>query len=74
MLVGSPGSPIEDVSIEGMRLELVKLTDLPGGYRDLRPGVTTCIRGVPDDAVYLEHCRGVAISNLQVRPSLAVQL
>ena len=76
MVVGSPGSAVGDVAIEGMRLNLVRLTDLPGGYRDLRPGVTTCVRGVPDDAVYLEHVDAMRIQDLQVRlsPSASMAL
>ena len=66
VIVGSPGNAIQDVSIVDMRLSLVKVTSLPGGYRDVRPGVATCIKGVPDDAVYLEDVNNMRIQGLQV--------
>ena len=67
MVVGSPGAVISDVLLEDVQLTLVRLTTLPGGYRDLRPSTINCVRHVSDDPVFLDHVSNLTVQGLQVR-------
>ena len=67
VMVGSPGAAISDVTLEDIDLTLVRLTALPGGYRDLRPSTINCIKNVTDDPIFLDHVSNIKVNNLQVR-------
>lgn len=54
IIAGSEQSTIDGLSLNSVRMELRRLTALPGGTRDLRPGLRGIVRDVPSAAVFVE--------------------
>jgi hypothetical protein len=69
-LCGSPDSPLEDVVLENVRIEIDKTSRWPGGVQDLRPpevmGTPIGVRPHATNGVYIEHARQAALRNVQV--------
>ena len=84
-LAGSEGSPLEDVVLEGVRIEVDKWSKWPGGWHDRRPcmspdtsfGIDPAkdagLHRHPTAGVYIEHARGVTLRNSEVVWGEAVQ-
>ena len=67
VIAGSEESTIDALSLEGVRLELRRRTALPGGTRDLRPGLRGVVRDVPVAAVFVEWANHVHLADAAVR-------
>jgi hypothetical protein len=61
VIVGDENFPIDSVVLSNIHLRLEKLTDFPGGYRDLRPGTGQLETAAPG-ALYARNIRELAIS------------
>ena len=73
-IVGMPSNPVRDITIFNMELDFQKLTNVPGGFRDLRPSDFANISGVPDNQVFLQNVQNISIISLNVgRPVHAFQ-
>lgn len=75
VMVGDVNFPIETIALKGLQLELAKLTDFPGGYRDLRPpdgpeGLEAAAPG----ALYVRNVREFVISVCIFTPVDAYQV
>jgi len=67
VLCGSPNSPLEDIVLENVRIEIDKTSRWPGGVQDLRPPeIEHMLRAHATNGVYIEHARGVALRNVSV--------
>ena len=76
LINGSPESPIRDVSIHNISLDFYPLTNVPGGFHDLRPSGNGAVAGfarngfvtgVKDNAFYLENAQDVSITAAEAR-------
>jgi hypothetical protein len=67
VIAGSEESTVDALSLEGVRLELRRRTALPGGTRDLRPGLRGVVRDVPVAAVFVEWANHVHLADAAVR-------
>jgi hypothetical protein len=76
-LAGSPDSPLDDVVLENVRLEVDKWTRWPGGRQDRRPcdalgpafrdpRQDPGLREHPTAGVYIEQARDVALRDVRV--------
>jgi hypothetical protein len=67
VLCGSPDSPLEDIVLENVRIEIDKTSRWPGGVQDLRPPeIEGMLRAHATAGVYIEHARQVALRNVSV--------
>ncbi|KAK9909603.1 hypothetical protein WJX75_004848 [Coccomyxa subellipsoidea] len=66
VVAGSPGSTIEGLVLEGLNLELVRHTDIPGGFLDYRPGLRGLVDDVTTSAIFIEHANHATLSNVEV--------
>lgn len=62
-----PYNPVRSITIFNMEMNFQKLTNVPGGFRDLRPSDIGNITGVPDNQVFLQNVENVSITALNVR-------
>lgn len=66
-LHGWTNSPVEDVVLDNVRVELAKTSDVPGGFYDLRPqGV---FKGIFDSklaGIYARYLRGLSLRHTEV--------
>ena len=67
LVVGYNESVIQDLTIYDMDLELVNMTDNPGGFHDLRPSIFGVVANVGDDAIYLEQANHVNLTDIRVQ-------
>ncbi len=68
-IAGSPDSPIENLTLDNVRVEVDKWSKWPGGWRDRRPTAGQEHGGLsqaPTHGVYAEHARGLRLQNLPV--------
>lgn len=66
IIAGSEQSTIDGLSLNNVRMELRRLTALPGGTRDLRPGLRGIVRDVPSAAVFVEWANHVHLADVEV--------
>ena len=65
VIAGSEESTIDSLSLERVRLDMRRLTALPGGERDLRPGLRGIVRDVASAAVFVEYANHIYLANLE---------
>lgn len=67
VVAGSPGSTIEGLVLEGFNIELVRQTDIPGGFLDYRPSLRGLVDDVTTSAIFIEDANHATLSNIEVR-------
>jgi len=68
-VAGSPDSPIEDLVLDDVRVEIDAWSRWPGGRQDRRPilgGEHAGLSEAPTDGVYIENAAGVRLSGVDV--------
>lgn len=66
-LAGSADSPLEDIALDNVRIEIDKTSKWPGGKQDWRPpDDSSRLIDHPTAGVYLKHARQVALRNVEV--------
>jgi len=77
-IAGSKDSPVEDVVLDGVRVEIDKWSKWPGGWHDRRPCMSpdtghsmepdkdTGLTRHPTAGVFVEHARNVALRNVEI--------
>lgn len=68
VIAGSEGSTIDSLSLERVRLDMRRRTALPGGKRDLRPGLRGIVRDVATAAVFVEYANHIHLADLEASP------
>ena len=68
VMVGMPGTPIQNVAIIDTVVSMTNMTDFPGGFMDLRPSIIGKRTGTTDSGLYVENVNQLELQNLQVRP------
>ncbi|KAK9785683.1 hypothetical protein WJX73_005592 [Symbiochloris irregularis] len=66
LVVGMPDNPVTDLTVFNMEMNFQKLTNVPGGFHDLRPSDFANKSGVPDNQVFLQNVQNVSITALNV--------
>lgn len=65
VIAGSEESTIDSLSLERVRLDMRRRTALPGGVRDLRPGLRGIVRDVASAAVFVEYANHIHLADLE---------
>jgi hypothetical protein len=68
-IAGSPDSPIENLTLDNVRVDIDKWSRWPGGWHDRRPIAGREHGGLskaPTHGVYVQHARDIRLSHVQI--------
>lgn len=65
-LCGTKDNPLEDIVLDGVKIELVKWTKWPGGVYDPRPRHPDGLVNHPSAGIYSENIRGLTLRHVKV--------
>ena len=63
---GWEGSPIEDLVLDNVRVEVGKWTKWPGGFHDTRPGIAAGVYEHKTAGVYIRHAANAKLRDVKV--------
>lgn len=66
VIAGTPGSEIENITLDNVRLEIARWTDWQGDYIDRRPCAGEGVTHRPIPAVLCQHARRVTLRHCEV--------
>lgn len=67
VLMGSPESPLEGISLQAVSLAMQDTTEYPGGYLDLRPSQEGLVELGQMPAILVDWAHGVQLDGVEVR-------